>query len=79
MVEGERVKEFGTDMYTLLYLKWIINKDLLYSTGNPAQYYVAAWVGGEFGGKMDAYVCMAESLCCPPESVTTLLICYTPI
>ena len=27
-------------MYTLLYLKWITNKDLLYSTGNPAQYYV---------------------------------------
>ena len=21
--------EFGTDMYTLLYLKWIISKDLL--------------------------------------------------
>ena len=28
------------DMYTLLYLKWITNKDLLYSTGNSAQYYV---------------------------------------
>ena len=38
-------------MYTLLYLKWITNKDLLYSTGNSAQYYVAAWVGGEFGGE----------------------------
>ena len=23
------------DMYTLLYLKWITNKDLLYSTGKP--------------------------------------------
>ena len=67
------------DMHTLLYLKWIINKDLLYSTGNSAQYYVAAWMGGEFGGKMDTYIRMAESLCCPPESVTTLLICYTPI
>ena len=66
-------------MHTLLYLKWIINKDLLYSTGNSAQYYVAAWMGGEFGGKMDTYIRMAESLCCPPESVTTLLICYTPI
>ena len=31
------VREFGIDMYTLLYLKWINNKDLLYSTGNPAQ------------------------------------------
>ena len=24
-------------MYTLLYLKWVTNKDLLYSTGNSAQ------------------------------------------
>ena len=37
------------DMYTLLYLKWITNKDLLYSTWNSAQCYVAAWMGGEFG------------------------------
>ena len=29
-------KEVGIDMYTLLYLKWITNKDLLYSTGNSA-------------------------------------------
>ena len=34
---------------TLLYLKWITNKDLLYSTGISAQCYVAAWMGGEFG------------------------------
>ena len=31
------VTEFGTDMYTVLYFKWITNKDLLY-TGNSAQY-----------------------------------------
>jgi len=36
-------------MYTLLYLKWITNKDLLYSTWNSAQRYVAAWMGEEFG------------------------------
>ena len=34
------VREFGIDMYTLLYFKWITNWDLLYSTGNSAQYYV---------------------------------------
>ena len=28
--------EIGIDMYTLLYLKQITNKDLLYSTGNSA-------------------------------------------
>ena len=37
------------DMYTLLYLKEITNKDLLYSLGNSAHCYVAAWMGGEFG------------------------------
>ena len=48
---GERiVREFGVDTYTLLYLKWITNKVLLLSTGNSAQCYVAAWMGGEFGG-----------------------------
>ena len=44
------LREFGMDMYTLPYLEWIINKDLLHSTGNSAHCYVAAWVGGEFGG-----------------------------
>ena len=78
---GDRiVRKFGVDMYTLLYLKWITNKDLLYSTGNSVQCYVAAWMGGEFGGEwMDTCVCMAESLCCSPETVTTLLISYTLI
>ena len=33
---GGIVREFGIDMYTLLYLKWITNKDLLYSTENSA-------------------------------------------
>ena len=32
------VKEFGMDLYMLLYLKWITNKDLLYSTGNSIQF-----------------------------------------
>ena len=34
------VREFGIDLYTLLYLRRITNKDLLHSTGNSAQYYV---------------------------------------
>ena len=46
---GGRNKEFGMDMYTPLYLKWITNKDLLSRTGNSAQCYVSAWGGGEFG------------------------------
>ena len=38
---GGIVKEFGIDMYTLLYLKWITNKDLLCGTRNSIQYYIA--------------------------------------
>ena len=30
-------------------------------------------------GRMHTCICMAESLCCPPETITTLLISYTPI
>ena len=32
--------EFRIDKYTLLYLKWITKKGLLYSIRNSAQYYV---------------------------------------
>ena len=45
------VRKFGMDMYTLLCLKWVTNKDLLYSTGKSAPCYVAVWVGREFGGE----------------------------
>ena len=38
-------------MCTLLYLEWITNKDLLCSTGESAQCYVAIRMGGEFGGE----------------------------
>ena len=46
--EEKIIREFGMDIYILLYLKWI-TKGLLYSTGNSAQCYVAAWMGEEFG------------------------------
>ena len=47
-MEG-RVRELGMDMYTLLYLKWKTNRDLLYSTGNSAPCYVAAQRGVGLG------------------------------
>ena len=41
MVGGARiVREFGVDMYTLLCLKWITSKNLMYNIGNSTQYYV---------------------------------------
>ena len=30
-------------------------------------------------GRMDTRICMAESLCCSPETITTLLSSYTAI
>ena len=51
------------DTYTLLYLKPITNKDLLYSTGNSAQCYVAAYIEGEFGGEwIHVYVWLSPLL-----------------
>ena len=45
------VRKFGMDVYTLLYIKCITNKDLQYSTRNSAQCYVAGCMGGEFRGE----------------------------
>ena len=60
MGEGT-VREFGMDIYTLLHSKWVINKDLLYSTRNSAQCYVAAGERGEFGGEwIHVYVWQAS-------------------
>ena len=36
---------------TLLYLKWITNKDLLYSARYSAQCFVVAWRAEGFGGE----------------------------
>ena len=49
----------------------ILKAILLCSAGDAAQGYVAAWMGGEFGGEW-VHVCVAESLCCPPETITAL-------
>ena len=43
------IREFGMNMYTLLHLKWITSKDLLYRAGNSAQCYVQAGWEGSFG------------------------------
>ena len=51
------VREFGTDTYALPNLKWITKKNLLYSTWNSAQCYVATLMGWEFGGQyINVYV-----------------------
>ena len=45
---GGRINwEIGIDIYTLLYIKQITSKDLLYSRGNSTQYAVMAYMGKE--------------------------------
>ena len=53
---------FGIYRYTLIYLKWITNKDLLHSTRNSAQCCVATWIGGKLRGECSpAYVWLSCS------------------
>ena len=47
------VREFGIDMFTLWYLKWITNKDLLYRAGYSTQYYITSREGLRAGGEGD--------------------------
>ena len=65
------VREFGMDMYTRLYLTWITNKDLLYSRGNSAQCYAAAWMVGELRGEW-----IYEDVCLSPCAVPLKLSQY---
>ena len=69
-----RFKEFGMDLYTLLYLKWITKEDLLYSTRNSAQCYLAACNGGGFGRESVQFSSVAQScptLCDPMNRSTS--------
>ena len=61
-------------MNTLLYIKQITNKDLLYSTGNSTQYSVMTYMGTESKKKewIYVYIYITDSLCCTPETNTTL-------
>ena len=36
--------EIATDMYALLYIQLITNKDLMYSTGNSTQYSIMTYI-----------------------------------
>ena len=48
---GGMIWGFGIDIYTLVYMKEITNKDLLYSTENATQYSVMVNMGGNFNKK----------------------------
>ena len=72
------VRESGMDAYTLLYLKWITSRDLLYSNRELCSMLWSSLDRRGVWGRKDTFTCMAEFLCSPPETITTLLIGYTP-
>ena len=61
--------EFGTNRYTQLYIKQIINKDLLESTGDYIYYFIITHNWKE-SPKENIY--KTESLCYTSETHTTL-------
>ena len=61
--------EFGISRCKLLYIGWINNKVLLYSTGNYIQYPVINHMGKEY---IYIYIYISESLCCIVEINTKL-------
>ena len=65
--------QFGTSIYTLLYTEWMVNKDLLYGTGNCTQCSMITYMG------MDICIYITESLCCTVEINTTLYSNYYKI
>ena len=79
--KGKRIiGEFGMDMYTLLYFKWVANKDLLYSMWDSVQCYVADWVRKEFGREwLHVYVGLSPFTVHLKLSQHCCDIGYTPI
>ena len=52
---GEINWEAGMNIYTLLYIKQVTNKNLLYSTKNSTQYSAMAYMGKESKTKIHMY------------------------
>ena len=70
---GRINQEFEINIYTLLYIKQINNKGLLYSTGNYIQYFVITYKGKESEKEqLQIDTQIFESLCYTLETNTTL-------
>ena len=62
----------------LLYLKWIMTRS--YCVHRTFCSMVCGRLDGRgVWGRMDTAICVAELLCCSPETITTLLTGYSPI
>ena len=64
------VRDLGMDMYTLLCLKQIINKDLLFLVQHTKLCLTlcGSLDGSGVWGRTDTCICMAESLHCSSET-----------
>ena len=63
MERGEEInQEIGIKIHTLLYIKQITNKDLLYGTESYTQYLIATYNGKESGNYI--YIYVTKSFCC---------------
>ena len=62
--------ETGIDIYTLLYIKQITNKDLLYNEGNSI--FCNDPYGKRILKRVDIWLRIAESLCCTPHTNNTV-------
>ena len=71
-VEMEGVnQELEMNAHTLLHVRQRASKDLLCSTGHSTQYSVITYVRKE-SKKINKCAYITESLCCTPETNTTL-------
>ena len=70
--------EVGASRCKLLYIEWINNKVLLYTTENYIQYPMVNHNGKDIK-KECIYICINESLCCTAVINTTLQINYNSI
>ena len=71
-LQGVREKFGGwDDIYTLIYIKLITNKDLLFSTGNSAQYSVMTDMEKD-PKRVDICLCVIDSHCCTSKTYTIL-------
>ena len=70
--------EIGVSRCKLLYMEWINNKILLYSTENYIQHPMINHNGKEYLKKEYIYIYITDLLCCTAE-INTLKINYTSI
>ena len=68
-VGGGMEWEVGVSTCKLLYVEWINNKVLLYSSGSYIQYPLINHNRKEY---KKVYICITESLCCKAEINTIL-------